>query len=130
MADAKKTTGRKKVKRVVTSGRACITAGVNNTIVTITDLNGLVLSWGSAGAAGFKGSRKSTPYAAQQASEKAAENAKAYGLENVDVIIKGIGAGREQSIRGLHLSGLNITSITDRTPVQHGGCRPKKPRKI
>lgn len=129
MAQAKKST-KKKVKRVVPEGRAYITAGFNNTIVTITDREGGVLSWGSSGASGFKGSRKSTPYAAQMASEKAAESAKNYGLERVAVTIKGIGPGREQAIRGLHLSGLSILSIVDRTPIPHNGCRQKKPRKV
>lgn len=129
MADKKPAT-KKKVKRVVLNGRAYITAGFNNTIVTITDSDGAVLSWGSAGAAGFKGSRKSTPYAAQMAAEMAANGAKTYGMENVAVVVKGVGSGREQSIRGLHLAGLNITQIKDITPVPHGGCRPKKPRKV
>ena len=129
MAEAKKTS-KKKVKRVVPEGRAYITAGFNNTLVTITDLDGAVIAWSSSGAAGFKGSRKSTPYAAQMAAENAANNAKAYGLEKVSVTIKGIGPGREQSIRGLHLAGLHINRIVDRTPVPHNGCRQKKPRMV
>ena len=133
MADAKepkKSTGKKKAKRVVPAGKVYITAGYNNTIVTVTDPEGAVIAWSSSGASGFKGSRKSTPYAAQMAAENAANNAKAYGLEKVGVVIKGAGSGREQAIRGLHLSGLDITSIIDRTPVPHNGCRPKGPRKI
>ncbi len=130
MTTPKKSAPKKKVKRVVPEAKAYITAGFNNTLVTIADLNGAVLSWSSAGAAGFKGSRKSTPYAAQMAAEKAAGNAKAYGVEKVAVTIKGIGPGREQALRGLHLAGFSISSIVDRTPVPHNGCRPKKKRKI
>ncbi len=121
---------KKKVKRVVPEGRVSVTAGYNNTIVTISDPEGSVLSWCSSGTAGFKGLRKATPYAAQMASEAAVNNAKSYGIERVHVIVKGVGPGREQAIRGLHLAGLNILSIVDRTPVPHNGCRSKRPRKI
>ncbi|MBI5414783.1 30S ribosomal protein S11 [Candidatus Peregrinibacteria bacterium] len=121
---------KKKIKRVVPEGRAYVSAGYNNTIVTMTDANGGVLAWGSSGAAGFKGARKSTPYAAQMASQKAADAAKLYGLEKIHVTVNGIGPGREQAIRGLHLSGLEILSIVNRTPIPHNGCRRKKPRKV
>ena len=132
MAVKKKASGKKrKIRRSVISGRAYITASYNNTIVTITDEAGEVISWGSAGAAGFKGSRKSTPYAAQVAAENAAEKAKGFcGIENVAVYVKGVGPGREQAIRGLHTSKLNILSIADLTAVPHNGCRKKKPRRV
>ncbi len=134
MAITKKNSGKgskKKVRRTVLSGLAHIQASYNNTIITISDEEGGVLSWSSAGASGFKGARKSTPYAAQVAAEKAAETAKiATGLERVKVFVKGVGPGREQAVRGLHAAGLDLTSIVDRTPVPHGGCRPKKPRRV
>lgn len=131
MAMKKNTTkAKKKVKRSVPHARVCVNAGFNNTIVSITDLEGKVISWSTPGLCGFKGSKKSTPYAAQKASEDAAEKAKAYGVEKVDVLIKGVGSGREQAIRGLHLSGLDIRVIVDRTAVPHGGCRQRNPRKV
>lgn len=130
MADPKKSAVKKKVKRSVTEARVCILAGYNNTLVTITDLEGNTLSWSTSGAAGFKGSKKSTPYAAQRASEIAVEKAKAYGIEKVRVFLKGVGSGREQAIRGLHLSGLDVLSIIDRTSLPHGGCRKRNPRKV
>ena len=113
MAVKKKSSGKKKrIRRSVVNGRAYITASYNNTIVTITDESGDVISWGSAGASGFRGARKSTPYAAQMAAESAAEKAKGFvGLENVSVFVKGVGPGREQAIRGLRTSKLNILSI-------------------
>lgn len=122
----------KKVKkrRNVPEGRAYVQASYNNTIVTLTDPNGNVLSWGSSGASGFKGARKSTPYAAQVSAENAVEKAKVYGLERVHVYIKGVGSGREQAIRGLSSQGLDIISINDITPVPHNGCRQKKARRI
>jgi len=126
-----KKTAKKRARRSVLTGMAHIHASFNNTIVTITDDDGKTLSASSAGAAGFKGARKSTPYAAQVAAEKAAETAKiATGLEKVKVLIKGVGPGREQAIRGLHAAGLQLSTIIDRTPVPHGGCRPKKPRRV
>jgi len=126
----KKKVGKKKIRRSVISGIVSIKATFNNTIITIADENGEVISWCSAGAAGFKGARKSTPYAAQVSAEKAAENAKiSCGLEKVRVYVKGGGPGREQSIRGLHAAGLDLTAIIDRTPHPFGGCRRKKPRK-
>jgi small subunit ribosomal protein S11 len=107
-----------------------VNAGFNNTIVTITDLEGAVISWATPGCCGFKGSKKSTPYAAQKASELAVEKAKGYGIEKADVFIRGVGPGREQAIRGLHLSGIDIRSIVDRVQAPHGGCRKPNPRKV
>ena len=122
---------KKKVRKNIIVGIVSIRASYNNTIVTITDENGMAISWASAGSSGFKGSRKSTPYAAQVAAERAAETAKiATGLEKVKVLIKGVGPGREQAVRGLHSAGLELTAIIDRTPIAHGGCRVKKPRRV
>lgn len=127
----KKTAGKKKKKKTILSGMAHVLASYNNTIVTITDEQGDTISWSTAGASGFKGARKSTPYAAQVAAENAAESAKINtGLERVKVFVKGVGPGREQAVRGLHASGLELTEIIDRTPLAHGGCRPKKPRRV
>ena len=118
---------KKKVKRQVASGRAYIHASYNNTIVTITDRQGNALSWAtSGGVIRYKGSRKGTPYAAQLAALDAAKKAMAYGMQSVDVIVRGTGAGREQAIRALQASGLQVKSIVDDTPVPHNGCRPKK----
>lgn len=132
MADkkGKKATKKKVKKRTVLEGRAYIKASYNNTIVTITEPSGDVLAWGTAGASGFKGTRKSTPYAAQVAAENAGEKAKAYGLERVDVFVKGIGPGREQAIRGLNSAGIEVVSIADITPIPHNGCRSKKQRRV
>lgn len=116
-------------KRSVSVGNAYIKSTFNNTIVTLTDLEGEVMAWSSAGACGFKGTRKSTPFAAQTASENAVSKAKAFGLEKVHVYITGIGAGREQAIRGLQAGGVNVESVTDVTPVPHNGCRPRKQRR-
>jgi small subunit ribosomal protein S11 len=121
---------KKKLKRSVTKARACIFAGDNNTIITITDLDGSVLGWSSAGAAGFKGSRKSTPYAAKVAAEKAMEKVATLGIQSMDIEVTGIGPGREQAIRGLQTSGIPFDAIVDTTPIAHGGCRPPKPRRI
>ena len=129
MAQTKKTT-RKREKKVVPSGRAYVQATFNNTIVTLTDLKGNVISASSAGASGFKGSRKSTPYAAQMAATTAARKAMEVGLKQVEVFIKGPGSGREAAIRSLQASGLHITSIRDVTPVPHNGCRPPKRRRV
>lgn len=124
-------TTKKKARRTVLAGVAHILASFNNTLVTITDEEGDTISWSSAGAAGFKGARKSTPYAAQVAAEKAAEVAKiATGMERITVFVKGVGPGREQAVRGLHAAGLELTSIVDRTPIPHGGCRQKNPRRV
>lgn len=132
MADKKKTTGkvRKRERKSVPRGQAHIQATFNNTIVTLTDPNGNVLSWGSSGAQGFKGSRKSTPYAAQVTAESAARRAMEHGLRQIDVFVKGPGSGREAAIRSLQSSGLSITSITDVTPIPHNGCRPPKRRRV
>jgi len=121
----------KKTKRIVQVGQAHIMASFNNTIVSITDEQGNVLTWSSGGSAGFKGARESTPYAAQITSEQAVEKAKTlHGLETVDVYIKGIGVGREQAIRGLISGGVELRGIFDITPVPHNGCRKKKVRKL
>lgn len=123
-------TTKKKIKRTVTEGFAAIQASYNNTMVTITDTNGDVLSWSSAGANGFRGTRKSTPYAAQVAAEKAIEKAKMFGIEKLQVKITGIGPGREQAIRGLYMAGVDITGIVDLTPVPHNGCRQARVRRV
>jgi small subunit ribosomal protein S11 len=119
----------KKVKKNVPVGNVFIQSTFNNAIVTITDLEGNVISWSSAGSNGFKGSRKSTPYAAQVSAENAAEKAKVHGLEKVDVFVKGVGPGREQAVRGLQAAGIHVMSLTDITPVAHNGTRAKKVRK-
>jgi len=119
-----------KSKRTVTEGRAFVQSSFNNTVITITDLNGNVIAWSSAGSNGFKGAKKATPYAAQVSAEAAVNKALLYGLEKLHVFVKGIGAGREQAIRGLHANGVNIESITDVTPVPHNGCRPRKYRRV
>lgn len=121
---------KKKVKRHLPKARVCIHAGENNTIVTFTDFDGNVLCWSSSGASGFKGTRKSTPYAAKVAAENAALKAKPYGIESVSVEVKGLGPGREQSIRGLQSAGLNLDSIIDVTPIPHGGCRAPGRRRV
>lgn len=126
----KKNSPKKKIKRTVSHARVCVSAGFNNTIITITDLDGKTLSWATPAICGFKGSKKSTPYAAQKASEMAVDRSKGYGIEKVDVVVKGVGPGREQAVRGLHLSGLDIRSIIDVTQPPHGGCRAKNPRKV
>ena len=132
MADKKKPAGkvRRRERKSVPRGQAHIQATFNNTIVTLTDPNGNVLSWGSAGGQGFKGSRKSTPYAAQVAAESAARKAMDHGLRQVDVYVKGPGSGREAAIRSLQQTGLSVTSITDVTPIPHNGCRPPKRRRV
>lgn len=121
---------KKKIKRVVTDGIAHVQASFNNTIVTITDRQGNALSWATSGGAGFRGSRKSTPFAAQVAAEKAGRAAQEYGLKNLEVRIKGPGPGRESSVRALNALGMKITAITDVTPIPHNGCRPPKRRRI
>ena len=129
-ADDKRKGKKKKTKRSVLKARACISCSENNTIVTITDLSGNVLAWSSAGSAGFKGARKSTPYAAKVAAERAMGMVSSFGIQNLNIEVKGIGPGREQAIRGLQVAGINFDSIQDRTPVAHGGCRAPKPRRI
>lgn len=121
---------RKKNKRNVPKARACIHCGENNTIVTITDLQGGTLAWASSGSSGFQGTRKSTPYSAKVAAENAAMKAAGFGVESVTVEIKGIGPGREQSIRGLQAAGLNLDAIIDVTKIPHGGCRPSRRRRV
>ena len=121
---------RKKVKKNVAEGIAHIHASFNNTIITITDRQGNALSWATSGGAGFKGSRKSTPFAAQVAAEVAGKSAQESGVKNLEVRIKGPGPGRESAVRALNAAGFKITSITDVTPVPHNGCRPPKKRRI
>jgi small subunit ribosomal protein S11 len=123
-------TKKKKVKKTVVDGIAHVHASFNNTIITITDRQGNALSWATAGGAGFRGSRKSTPFAAQVASETAGRAALDYGLKNLDVRVKGPGPGRESSVRALHALGYKITNITDVTPIPHNGCRPPKKRRV
>ena len=121
---------RKKTKRNVLDGIAHIHASFNNTIITITDREGNTLSWATSGGSGFRGSRKSTPFAAQIASQKAGEVAKEFGLQNLEVFIKGPGPGRESAVRALNTAGFKITNITDVTPIPHNGCRPPKRRRV
>ena len=121
---------RKKIKREVSDGIAHIHASFNNTIITITDRNGNVLAWATSGGSGFRGSRKSTPFAAQIAAEKAGTTAKEYGMVNLEVRIKGPGPGRESAVRSLNNVGFKITNITDATPIPHNGCRPPKRRRV
>jgi len=125
-----KPAGKKKVKRIVTDGVAHIFASFNNTIVTICDRQGNTLSWATAGGSGFRGSRKSTPFAAQVAAERAGTKAKDYGLKNLDVMVKGPGPGRESAVRALNNVGFKITNISDVTPIPHNGCRPPKRRRV
>ena len=126
----KKIKARKKDKKNVAFGHAYIKSTFNNTIVSITDPSGAVISWSSSGQVGFKGSRKSTPYAAQMAAEAAARRAQEHGLKKVDVFVKGPGSGRETAIRSLQAAGLEVGSISDVTPAPHNGCRPTKPRRV
>ena len=121
---------RKKTRKMVPQGQAHISATFNNTIVTITDLNGNTVSWASAGSSGFKGSRKSTPYAAGLASKSAAKAAQENGMQEMDIIVNGPGPGRESAIRALQSSGIKVKSIRDVTPVPHNGVRPKKKRRV
>jgi small subunit ribosomal protein S11 len=138
MADAKASTtrrkgparGRRRERKNVPLGQAHIHSTFNNTIVTITDPSGAVICWGSAGAAGFSGSRKSTPYAAQMSADVAARKALEHGMRQVDVYVKGPGSGRESAIRALQQAGLSVNSITDVTPIPHNGCRPPKRRRV
>ena len=130
MAKAPAKTVRKKVKKTVVDGIAHIHASFNNTIVTITDRQGNTLSWATSGGSGFRGSRKSTPFAAQVAAERAGNVAKEYGLKNLDVQVKGPGPGRESAVRALGNCGYKIAMITDVTPIPHNGCRPPKKRRV
>ena len=126
----KKVVRKRREKKLVERGAAHIHSSFNNTIVTITDTNGNALAWASAGGLGFRGSKKSTPFAAQSAAETAANNAKEYGLKTVEVYVKGPGAGREAAIRSLQTAGLEVTMIKDVTPIPHNGCRPPKRRRV
>jgi small subunit ribosomal protein S11 len=130
MPEKKRPRVRRKERRPVPVGKAFVQSTFNNTIVTITDLEGNVIAWGSAGSAGFKGSRKGTPYAAQMAARDAVKRAQLLGLKQVEVFVRGPGSGREAAIRSLQSSGLYITSIRDVTPIPHNGCRPPKKRRV
>jgi len=127
---AKKVRTKKKVKKSISTGVVHIQSTFNNTIVTITDSGGNVLAWSSAGVQGFKGSRKSTPFAAQMAAEDAAKKAREHGLKTVEVYIKGPGPGRESALRALQATGFNVVMIKDVTPIPHNGCRPPKRRRV
>ena len=122
--------GAKKAKRMLSSGQVHVFASFNNTIVTVTDPEGNTLTWGSAGSVGFKGSRKSTPFAARLAAEQAIKAAQAIGIQEVDLIVKGPGPGRESAIRAVQAMGMKVRSISDKTPVPHNGCRPPKKRRV
>ncbi|MDH5190155.1 MAG: 30S ribosomal protein S11 [Gammaproteobacteria bacterium] len=121
---------RKRVKKNVVDGVAHIHASFNNTIITITDRQGNALAWATSGGSGFRGSRKSTPFAAQVAAEKAGAVAQEFGMKNLDVMVKGPGPGRESAVRALHARGFKITNIKDVTPIPHNGCRPPKKRRV
>ena len=121
---------KRKERKNIEKGQAHIQSTFNNTLVTLTDMSGNALSWSSAGSLGFKGSKKSTPFAAQMAAEEAAKGAMEHGLKTVEVYVKGPGAGREAAIRALQVAGLNITLIKDITPIPHNGCRPPKKRRV
>jgi small subunit ribosomal protein S11 len=133
MADRRRGRGRTRVRRRdrknIPRGRAFVRSTFNNTIVTLTDPQGNAVSWASAGGSGFRGSRKSTPYAAQVTAESAARKAMEHGMREIEVIVTGPGAGREMAVRALAAAGLQITSIADRTPIPHNGCRPRKRRR-
>ncbi len=130
MATSSASRGKKKVKRVVTDGIAHINASFNNTIVTITDRQGNALAWATSGGSGFRGSRKSTPFAAQVAAERCGNVALEYGMKNLDVFVKGPGPGRESAVRSLNALGFKIMNISDITPIPHNGCRPPKKRRV
>jgi small subunit ribosomal protein S11 len=131
MAKAKgKASRKKKEKKNVQNGIAHIQSTFNNTIITITDVNGNTLAWSSAGSQGFKGSRKSTPFAAQLAADDAAKKAQEHGVQNIEVYVKGPGSGREAALRALQAAGFNVTLIRDVTPIPHNGCRPPKRRRV
>jgi small subunit ribosomal protein S11 len=121
---------KKKVKRSVSDGIAHVHASFNNTIITITDRQGNTLGWATSGGSGFRGSRKSTPFAAQVAADRAGEMVKEYGVKNLDVNVKGPGPGRESAVRALNNAGFKITAISDVTPIPHNGCRPPKKRRV
>ena len=125
-----RTRSKRRERKSVPQGRAYIQSTFNNTIITLTDLGGNILSWGSAGTMGFKGSRKGTAFAAQRAAESAAKKAMDHGLRQIEIFIRGPGSGREAAIRSLQAAGLNVTSIRDVTPIPHNGCRPPKRRRV
>jgi small subunit ribosomal protein S11 len=126
----RRTSGAKKAKRSLSSGQVHVFASFNNTIVTVTDTSGNTIAWGSAGSAGFKGSRKSTPFAARLAAEQAIKAAQQMGLQEADLVVKGPGPGRESAIRAVQSMGIKVRSIMDKTPVAHNGCRPPKKRRV
>jgi small subunit ribosomal protein S11 len=130
MARKRRTGPRRRERKLIPEGKAYIQSTFNNTIITLTDPKGNVIAWGSSGTAGFKGSRKGTPYAAQLAAQGAAQRAKEHGLRQVQVYIRGPGSGREAAIRALQASGIFVTGIKDVTPVPHNGCRPRKRRRV
>lgn len=130
MAPSKKRTTSRRNRKNIERGQAHIVSSFNNTMVTLSDLNGNVISWASAGQLGFRGSRKSTPFAAQEAAQEAARKAMEHGLKSVEVYVKGPGSGREAAIRSLQASGLEINLIKDVTPIPHNGCRPPKRRRV
>ena len=130
MPKKKKTGPRRRERKQVAEGKAFIQSSFNNTIITLTDQKGGVIAWGSSGTAGFKGSRKGTPYAAQMAAQGAAQKAKEIGLRQVEVFVRGPGSGREAAIRAIQASGILVTGIKDVTPVPHNGCRPRKRRRV
>jgi small subunit ribosomal protein S11 len=127
---ARRTSGAKKAKRTLSSGQVHVFASFNNTIVTVTDTSGNTIAWGSAGSAGFKGSRKSTPFAARLAAEQAIKAAQQMGMQEADLIVTGPGPGRESAIRAVQSMGVKVRSIADKTPVPHNGCRPPKKRRV
>jgi small subunit ribosomal protein S11 len=130
MATKGTTRTRKRIKKNVVDGIAHVHASFNNTIITITDMQGNTLAWASAGGSGFRGSRKSTPFAAQVAAERAGEKVKEFGMKNVEVRVKGPGPGRDSAVRALHSAGFKVSSISDVTPIPHNGCRPPKKRRV
>lgn len=130
MAKAKSTRVKRRARKNIERGQAHISSSFNNTMVTLSDMQGNVISWASAGGLGFRGSRKSTPFAAQEASETAAKKAMEHGLKYVEVYVRGPGSGRESAIRALQAAGLEVTLIKDETPIPHNGCRPPKRRRV
>ena len=130
MAREKTTRVRRREKKNITSGVAHVSATFNNTMITITDAQGNTIAWSSSGMQGFKGSRKSTPYAAQVAAEEAGKKAMEHGMKNLEIEVRGPGSGRESALRGLQAAGFNIISIRDVTPIPHNGCRPRKRRRV
>lgn len=130
MAKTPAKSAKKRIKRDVSDGMAHIYASFNNTIITFTDRQGNALAWATAGGSGFRGSRKSTPFAAQVAAEKASATVKEYGMKNVDIYVKGPGPGRDSAVRAINGAGFNINSISDVTPIPHNGCRPPKKRRV